>query len=290
MRMAYLILAHDDLPGLLALAQALLPPGSPDLVLIHADARSALCGQLGDGAPSDPRIRVLAGPVAVRWGHRSQVEAARRLIDSAIASGCDFAHLISGQDWPVATRERIVADIAAETPGACFAEAEPGAQEERMQQFRIDTRWLRLDPARDRLAYAATWELRRATRMGARIARGLSLERSRPFGPWHKGSSWWSLPAPALRTLSADLALLTQTGRLRGTVCADEHAIPTALVRRFPDLLRPNRRFIAFPAGASSPRLLTRADEPAIRASGAWFARKVDDAVDPFFRNFQPAR
>jgi hypothetical protein len=112
----------------------------------------------------------------------------------------------------------------------------------------------------------------------------MGLKRSRPLGPWHKGSCWWSLPAAALKTCSADLAELVGSGRLRGTVCADEHALPTSLALRQSHNLQPNRRFIVVPDGASSPRVLTGADLPAIRASGDWFVRKVDLRVDPFFR------
>jgi hypothetical protein len=51
----------------------------------------------------------------------------------------------------------------------------------------------------------------------------------------------------------------------------------------FTDGLRENRRFIRWKPGTSNPELLGAADEPAIRASDAWFARKVDRNVDPFF-------
>ena len=285
MRMAYLIMAHHDRAGLEALLRALLPQGSPDVAVIHADARSALWAELRQQplAP-DPRVHVLPDPVAVLWGHWSQVEAARRLIRAALTLGCDYAHSLSGVDWPVASRADILAAIAAQPPDACFIEAVPGVQEERMQDYRFDTRWLRIDPERDRLAYAATWELRRLARWAGSAQRALGRERSRPLGTWHKGSCWWSLPRAALESAERDLGSLLDGGRLHGTVCADEHALQTAVARRFADRLQPNRRFIDFPAGQSSPRVLTEADLPAIRASGAWFIRKVDAAVDPFFR------
>ena len=93
-----------------------------------------------------------------------------------------------------------------------------------------------------------------------------------------------AFPLLARQGLTArDLAMLDEGGRLKGTVCADEHAVPTSLALRHAGRLQPNRRFIAFPPGQSSPRTLTAADLPAIRASGAWFIRKVDAAVDPFF-------
>ena len=287
MRMAYLIMAHDDRAGLENLLRVLLPPNSSDFAVVHADAGSPLWRDLRGGwgmASADPRVRLLPDPVKVIWGHWSQVEAARRLIDAALAEGCDYAHTLSGADWPVVSRERLIAEIAAEPAGTCFAEAVPGEQEDRMQDYRLDTRWLRLDPGRQRLAYAATWELRRAARIAGRIGQALGHERSRPLGRWSKGSCWWSLPLAALRTCSAASGELMRSGRLKGTVCADEHVVPTALVAKHAHQLQPNRRYIDFPPGASSPRILTAADLPRIQASGAWFARKVDANVDPFFR------
>ena len=286
MRMAWMIMAHNDRAGLEALVAALLPPGTPDVVIVHADAASDLWRDLqAHPLSADPRVIVLDNPVRVRWGHRSIVEVQRLLIEAALAAGVDHAHLLSGACWPVASRETIVADIVAAPPGTCFAEAVAGEQAERMQDYRFDTRWLRLDPARDRLAYAATWELRRLARWAGALRRALGRQRSQPLGPWHKGSGWWSLPAAALATTASDLAMLEDTGRLKGTVCADEHAVPTSLALRHPGSLRGNRRFIAFPSGQSSPRILTAADLPAIRASGAWFVRKVDAAIDSFFRH-----
>jgi hypothetical protein len=285
MRMAYMIMAHADRAGLQALLQRLLPPGAPDVAIVHVDAGSPLWREVrGGGLSGDPRVTLLPHPVQAIWGHRSLVEVQRLLIEEALALRCDFAHLLSGACWPVAGRETILADIAAAPSDSCFAEAVPGEQAERMQDYRLDTRWLRLDPARDRLAYAATWELRRLARWGGELRQVLGRPRSQPLGPWHKGSGWWSLPAIALASTAQDLAMLTGSGRLRGTVCADEHAVPTSLALRHGGQLQPNRRFIAFPPGESSPRILTSADLPAIRASGAWFARKVDARVAPFFR------
>lgn len=285
MRMAYLIMAHADRAGLEALVAALLPPGAPDVVIIHADAASALWRDLrAQPLSTDPRVQVLPRPVRVIWGHRSLVTVQRLLVEAAIDAGADHAHLLSGACWPVADRAAILADIAAAPPGTCFAEALPGVQDERMQDYRFDTRWLRIDPARDRLTYAATWHLRRMARLCAGARQALGRARSQPLGPWHKGSGWWSLPAPALASVAHDLAMLEETGRLKGTVCADEHAVPTSLARHHGARLQPNRRHIVFPPGESSPRVLTAADLPAIRASGAWFIRKVDAAADPFFR------
>jgi hypothetical protein len=278
MRMAYLILAHDGEAQLDALLCRLLPPGSPDIAIVHADRRSDLWRSLRTAPAGDrERVRLIADPVAVRWGHWSQVAAILRLIEAALDAGCDYAHLISGADWPVVAREDMA--VALSTTPLCHIEASVGLQEERMQGYRLDARWLQLDRARNRLAYAATWELRRVSRWIER----LSQPRSRPWGSWHKGSTWWSLPAEVLQLLAHELPPLIASGRLTGTLCADEHVIPTIVAAHFPDRLAENRRFIVWPEGHSSPRLLVAADQSAMLVSGAWFARKVSLGHDPFF-------
>jgi hypothetical protein len=285
MRMAYLIMAHANRAGLEELLRALLPEGTADFAVVHADAGSQLWQELKrTGLNAGPRALLHPDPARVIWGHHSQVEAIHKLMEQALREGFDYAHSLSGVDWPVASRDRIAADIAAAPAQACFAEAVAGEQEDRMQDYRFDTRWLQIDPQRNRLAYAATWELRRMARLLGRVRGALGIERSRPLGTWHKGSCWWSLPEAAVRSTCQDLSGLIRSGRLRGTVCSDEHAVATSLARRWSGHLLPNRRFIDFPPGSSSPRVLTGADLPAIRASGAWFARKVDPALDDFYR------
>lgn len=284
MRMSYLILAHEDEAQLTALLAALLPPGSPDRAFVHIDRRSALWRSLRGRSLHDPAtVRLIADPVAVRWGHWSQIDAIQRLIRAAVHEGCDYAHLLSGADWPLVRREVLVDALSAADEPLCYIEAEAGRQEGRMQTFRLDARWLRLDPERDRLRYAATWELRRLSHWLDAARDSLGLVRSRPWGEWRKGWTWWSLPEQALRLLAKELPRLIASGRLAGTVCADEHVIPTIIAAHFPNRLAGYRRFIAWPDGNSSPRLLTRNDLPAMAASGAWFARKFSAAKDPFF-------
>lgn len=282
MRMTYLVLAHENLPQLDALIDRLLPAGTPDTVVLHADRRSSIWPAL-QTRPARDGLRLVTDPVAVRWGHWSQVAAIHRLVAAAVDTGCDYAHLISGADWPIAARETIVTALAAPPRPLCYVEAIAGEQEERMQTFRLDARWLRLDPARQPLAHAGAWELRRLSQWFDRMRPRLGQSRPQPWGPWHKGSTWWSLPADALQEISARLYDLLTSNRLVGTLCADEHVIPTIVARNFSDRLAANRRFIDWSEGESSPRVLRRSDLPALTANDAWFARKFDARIDDFF-------
>ena len=282
MRFAYLIMAHDCAAQLDMLIERLLLQGEDDIAIVHADARSTLFQNLQE-RELRPRTILVPDPVAVRWGHSSQVTAILKLIETALEHECDFAHYISGVDWPAASRDEVVAEIQSHEALPCCIEAVPGEIEERMQSFRLDTRWLRLDPKTDRVAYELTWQSRRVSRWIDDARRALGRERSRPFGPWHKGSSWWSLPREALRCIAEELPPLIASGRLAGTLCADEHVIQSLIARRFADRIACNRRFVDFERNASSPRWLDHEDLPAISASGSWFARKLSLDHDPFF-------
>jgi hypothetical protein len=289
MRVAYLILAHDEPEQLARLIERLVPPGSGDVAIVHADAGSALWPLLKARWPKDTAsLRLIRDPVRVRWGHWSQVAATALLVEAAHEADCDYAHFLSGADWPCVSRAQMVAELAAETLPACFVEAVPGEQEERMACRRLDTRWLRLSPERDRIAYTVTWELRRLSRWIDGAAGAIGLHRSLPYGRWHKGSQWWTLPREAIALLAGELPRLLASGRLTGTLCSDEHVVPTIMATHFAGRLRPNHRYIDWSAGQSSPRLLDASDLPAIEASGAWFMRKVSARHDDFFLQAAP--
>jgi len=274
MRQAFLILAHEDGAQLEALVRRLVPPGSLDRAIIHIDRKSALWRETRGGFLNGIAT-VIARPVRVRWGHSSQIAATRLLLAEALREPFDMAHLISGADWPLVSRERMIGEAGA----ACHIEAVRGVQCERMERIRLDARLLRPDPARPWEWYPA-----RALRMLSALlpARGQGR-----WGPWHKGSQWWSLPRDACEVVYAETSRALRTGVILGTLCADEHLIQTIVSHHFPDRIAQNRRFIRW-GSAASPDVLTAADWPEAKASEAWFARKLVRRHDSFFLAAHP--
>lgn len=288
MRMIYLVLVHEGREQLDALVERLTPDGSSDKVIIHADRRSALWRSLRDDPPAhEDRVHIIHKPVAVRWGHRSLQSAIGLLIDRALDFEFDYAHLVSGSDWPVASRQEILRDLAAAHPPLCYIDAERGREEDRMQGFRIDARWLRADPVREPMAVRLKPHIERLSQWLDARRRGLG-DRSRPWGPWFKGETWWSLPKEALQVVAVELRKLNGSSRLIGTYICEEHVIPTIVAAKFPDRLTDSRRYIDWTDCSDSPRLLEQGDQEAIVGSGAWFARKVALAHDDFFLRLPP--
>jgi len=271
MRFAYLILAHDNPAQLAALLARLCPPGTADRAYLHIDRKSPLSREAQTLAQTNPAVQLITPAVSVHWGHISQVEATRRLMRAALHDGFDLAHLLSGADWPVATRDR----IAAQAGDRCWIEAVPGLQAERMNTYRLDTLHLRPDGKN-----LFDWYRARTLKL---LSRPLPRRTSLPWGPWHKGATWWSLPHDVCAKVLSELDKGFASGRLRATVCADEHVIQTIVAHHFADRVAGHRRFILWDGALASPRLLNAADWPAAQASDAWFARKLSTLHDPFF-------
>lgn len=269
MRQAFLILAHEDPVQLEALVRRVAPPGGQDRAIVHIDAKSTLWRET-QGAFLHGLATVIARPVTVRWGHASQIAATQLMLAEALRAEFDVAHLVSGADWPVATRASMTGGAGAD----CHIEAIPGVQSERMERVRLDSRMLRPDPAK-----WWEWYPARALR---RLSAFIPARRGGAWGPWHKGSQWWSLPRDVCEVVYRDIGRALRSGHLAGTQCADEHLIQTIVAHRFSGRIAPNRRFIRWGDGVS-PEILISADKAEAEASGAWFARKVSRARDPFF-------
>jgi Core-2/I-Branching enzyme len=290
MKFAYLIATHQAPDQLEALLDRLLPPETPDIAVLHLDAKSALWLSQRErfAHHKSGRVFIVERPVKVFWGHHSQLEATLRMLDVALANGFDLAHHISGSDWPVKTRAQIIADYDNERRPAHIDIVGP-AQQDRMQNWWFDglplaptSRFLRV---RGRLRRERTQFSLRASD----LLRSVGIKRSEPYGsPWLKGWSWWSFPNDVVERVRSELRLTLDTGRLRLTKCPDEHVIPTIVAAHFADRLAPYRRYIEWSDNASNPNILTQRNLDAIVASDAWFARKLDASVDDFFLSAFP--
>lgn len=287
MKFVYGIMAHAGHVQLHALLDRLSADAEPgDRIVLHLDRRSSLWRNNRDAFAnhSSGIVELVEHPAAVIWGHHSQVTAQVRMLDAALCAPFDYYHLISGVDWPIASRATMARDIAASPViRPAYARIWGEADQQRMQHWWFDERKFRsvqfprfaenVERAQTRLSWLASdwWNsagLARSTYHG---------------GPWVKGSSWYSLPYDIAEAVRTDAHRLLASGRLRFTQCCDEHVVPTILTRRFGDRIEADRRYIDWAAGGYHPKVLCREDAPAIATSGAWFARKFDINTDDFF-------
>lgn len=283
MRFAFLILAHTAPEQLAALLDRLLPASTDDFAVLHVDARSAisdsalaaLCARHGD------RL-ILVARQPIYWGHCSIVEATVRMMAAALDRPFTHAHLLSGADWPIASRAQIVADLTA-TPTACAMQVLGDVQSDRMGLFQFHDEALSLAHALNESPPLNERIRRKASKLINRALRQAGRRRRNPFGAgWIKSSQWWSLPRDAVACVVSEMGRVPAR-RWRYTECADEHVIQTIIWHHFRSSITRYRRFIDFPADSYSPNVLTRDHLPAVLGSGGWFARKVDAQTDAFF-------
>lgn len=265
----------------------------PDVrVYVHVDTAVAL-DPFRDAVPPEAAAGVTFLPrFRTRWGGVEMVEAELVGLRQAVADGCDAILLVSGQDLPLWSMDRLLSFLE-ENRGRSF-----------LTWFSLpDPRWryegrLRTDfytytvlgrresciPAGE--PHSFNWR-GRALNQALRLATLLRPPRRfpdyvLPFG----GSQWWNLSREVARyvlsfvdehpdyleyhrhTLAPD-ELFFQSIVL-GTRCRDEHEVVN-------DALR----FMLWDTGASHPRTLTLEDRPSLTESGQPFARKFDLDAHP---------
>jgi hypothetical protein len=279
MKIAYLILAHDNPRHLHRLTRALAPSSSS--IFIHIDRKSDL-RDFNDVC--EENVRVLEERVPVYWGDFSQVEATLRLLKTALAEhpACDYFILLSGTHYPIQPSEYIKAFFEREA-GHEFINAAPmGTSISRLINF-TPRPW---DPVTLRLAF----------KIAKLIRMPLVRNYSACFGslvPYY-GSAYWSLTRGACQYIqnfvSEEKSIVNF---FENTRCPDESFFQTILNNSgYASRIARSVSYEDWSAGGSSPAILTERNlsvfegESAIivRDSGgpreALFARKFSDFSD----------
>lgn len=278
MSSVFLVMAHRDPDQVARLAGDLV--GSSRRVYLHIDAavplgpfQQAVASRLG---PLAAEVRWVSDRVPVRWGGFSVVKATFAAARQALADGpVARATLLSGSCQLVRS--------AAE-----------------LDQLDPDTEYLRIDRVISPAGGAQAEKLNRWWFNDSRglIGLGGRLPRRWPTGlpPIRQGAQWWSLTGDCLAyVLAAAERESRLLAALRFAHCPDELIVPTLLadspygdrVAQRYDLDQADSaaggqadlhglHYLRWSEDSWSPAWLTADDLPAIRASGAYFARKVD--------------
>jgi hypothetical protein len=265
MRIVYFLHTHTR-PHQVARLVERLRRGADALVLVHHDA-----GAPALRLPARDDVHVLADPVAVRWGHVSQVRATLRGLDWLLAERIDFDWLLtlSGQDHPA----RPLAAIERELAGA-----DCDAFVQHVRVFRT--------ARRNRSWWQQICRRRYFARPVRVLGRTLWLPRRHPYRHGLRcfaGSSWLNLSRRAVVRIGEERALRDALLRYLADAPSPDESFFQTLLRAAPGLRieSRSRRFLRWQRGASHPELLTRDDLPALLASDAFFARKFDEERHP---------
>jgi hypothetical protein len=294
----YLIVSHTRADGVARLAGSVVRQSPGAYVLIHHDKNSGTfpAAELANL----PRVALVEDPVRVHWGTFSQVEAVLHSMRQLRRSDARFDWLIviSGQDYParpIAEFERMLADSDADA-FLTYDEVLP-SDRHLNDRYRFHYRRILGGPLPRLLRAKELYERvfnrvqpfvriqtgPRGTFVGRRI-RPSAMDMPMPL---YKGWSWLTLGRRAADALLDTLHRQPElVERYRGTLCPDESIFHTVLVNT-PGLTTRNAslHYADWQPGRTGPRYLHFDDLGAIRASGRWFARKIDASDDRGLRD-----
>ena len=275
MKQAVLITAYKDFDQLYELAG--LFEHSFNLY-IHVDRKADLPELWRNRILELETVKYIGQDYVVNWGGFNHLKAYLQLADEALKDPENlFFHLITGQDFPVATADRfnlIASDALTNERNYMFHFKLPqqeweGGSMERLNRYNF---YDLLDAKKHR-----KWILRLL-----KIQQLLGLERSMRKLPENLfgGSTYWSLNRSCLQYV-LDYTATHQSflNRFKYTFCAEEIYFQTLILNSeyAGTVINDNLRFIDWKSGRGGyPAFLDQHDYLQASAQGSLFARKVD--------------
>jgi hypothetical protein len=300
-RLAYLVLSHDNRPQVVRLAETLLANDPEcDVVIHHDTGGGSLAGCVLE---TQPRVHILAFERNAWWG-------GPRLARAMLRSLCwindtltpDWTVVISGQDYPT----RPAADLHATlresdadaflTLSAVVDAARPTVPEVETWHARYYYRWYRTPSLTRslripgsalgaRLAWKFSWAqpLIYIWRLPRDSGTVVGIRRYRtPFGQdfqCYVGSTWFAVNRHGLQTLVDFAATRPDVTRYYARTILPDESYFQSILMNAPGVkvATPNLSHIRFDHVTSAhPATMTIADLGEIEASGVFFTRKVD--------------
>jgi hypothetical protein len=262
----FLVLSYHKLELLDRLVRRLLETDSA-IVVVHHDARAAEVPEL----PQSDRAMLIPDPLPGGWGSMATVNAtveSMRWVREAIPD-YSWIVLVSGQDYPTMTPRGIEAELLASS-------ADVFMRWEFIPPFatRRSTDWQR------GMSHRYYWHYVPGTHRPVPVPR---LRFYRDGVGVFAGSLWMNLSCRAVDRVLAERELRDYLGerRFSSTLVPEESFFPTVLMNSPIGLgiVNDQRRFLRFPktGGSAHPETLTMRHLDSMRASNAFFARKVDE-------------
>jgi hypothetical protein len=219
MKIAYLILAHNNAQHLQRLISALTTDSSS--FFIHLDRKTERSPFLSIGGDN---VHFTEQRAAVHWGDFSQVEAVLILLQAAQAGGFDRCVLLSGADYPLRSALAIERFFAAEPEREFMNLVAMPSQAAGKSLSRLSTYQLR---ATDPLLLRAG---RKALMLAGVLPRQRDYQAHLGALAPYAGSTWWALSRAACDHILAFAARETSVVEFfKNTQCPDESFFHTIL-------------------------------------------------------------
>jgi hypothetical protein len=270
MKLAYLVLAHNNLEQLALLVNTLAHPRVSFIIHLDSKIEVNLEALRGSFAPN-ANVFFLDYRIAINWGGNTMLEAIISLIiESLNHDNYDYVSLISGNDFPIKTSEEILNFLSSNkgTEYIAYHKLPFENWPDNRGQDRYHYYWLI-----DEIGF-------NESRLFVEAQREENSIRQFPAKMVAYGGSMWF-------TITTDCALyiyssLKKNPKLlsffRYVMIPDEMAIQTIILNsKFKKKVENNNlRYIDWSAKKTHPKTLTIEDLPAIQKSGCHLARKFD--------------
>ena len=265
MTIVYYLMTHRGSGQILRLVERLRRSDN-SFVLVHHDANRPPIS-----LPKDERIAVVPDPVGVEWGKISVVLAMWKAIEWLRATGMPFDWLIylSGQDYPVKPAITVENELASRPHIHAYVHHELISEK----------------PISGERYYRSLCRRRyfcRRVKVPAMVP--LYIKRRHPFRSRFQcfaGSQWVNLSHAAVDSLWQRRSVAKELIAYHARSSVPDETVFHTLLANDPTLQLENndKRFILWKDDADSPEILTSRHLEAIRSSGDWFARKVDETI-----------
>ena len=243
-----------------------------DAVIVHIDRKASafrrdLIRRL-DRLDGDIHLIPEEESIEVRWSGFSQVAAALRCFEKYLQLPADFEWLSyhSGQDYPIKPIAEYRRFLREHSPQMLLESADVAAFWWRCRTYNF---------FRESRANRTLWF--RLMDNAARQLQKPFIRRNHGIR-FMKGSQWFTADRYAVtRLLEGSTPAWKSVWKY--TACPDEHYFQTLAARLSLPVMPENFRYIDFPAGQNSPKVLNLADIDRLQQSPAFFARKFESGT-----------
>ncbi len=281
MKVAYLIIAHNELNILNKLIELLDWPGNDIYILL--DAKSDLEPKDIYSATKFSKVTINTPGISIAWGGSSMIEAELYLMKKAVAESYDYYCLLSGVDLPIKTQKHIHKMLEANN-GTEYV----GVHKGWLLRDRQDYRYKVYHFSRDSIGKKPGRQLflRGFERILVEIQKPFVNRQRSTDMVFEGGTQWWCITSSFCQYILSKETWIRDT--FKYTLCGDEIFVQTLLVNSeyYSQMYKPDSdvqyeqccRLIDFERG--KPYIWRASDYDEIMNSDAWFARKFSEVVD----------
>lgn len=292
MPLAYCVNAHSRPSQCLRLVRRLLDDDPGCRVYLHYDQKA---GPLDVGDLAGPRLRLIRQR-RIYWGSSQMVDLFREMFALALADGCTYAVMLTGQDYPLRNLAGLEDELGTYDVWGCFEPLYAPDGSCYMDEYRRRYSywwWHADDPSPllrglDRVAArlfhvpVSRRELPLPTLVHTRQYGQLwwGIRAAGPGVPLYTGRVWMALSPRAMKAVCTAPRKLVSFAH--HVPCAPEVFFQTVLGNTDGLHMAPSDPwYVRHSDDADHPELLTSKDLGPLMGSGAIFGRKFDESVDP---------